>query len=167
MTKVIAFFKRHPIIPVGVIVTCAVLAFLLQIYTIAKLSDQLHKQKEATDLSNKIARQIKQNSDDRALQLKNIQDHFDCVIALLQTPSHESYYISDIQNCDISKTTQTSTTIQPSPVPSTKSTTSLSADKNQPKQKPKAKPEGQDKPTSSVKPTNENFITKLLRSIGL
>lgn len=68
---------------------------------------------------NNTLEKLNHNAEQRSKQIRSLQEHIDCVVALLQHTNRQQLYISDIENCDIKqqKSAQTETA-NPQPVAS-------------------------------------------------
>lgn len=62
---------------------------------VASLTSQL-----ATNTS--VADSIKTNTTQAKAEIDDLKNHIDCIVALFATPNRTDFYISDIQNCNIS-----------------------------------------------------------------
>jgi len=99
------------LIPIVIIIICVIAMLILQAVTIGKQSEQIERQNNAIKQTNKLLSQSTHNAAERTKQIRDLQDHIDCIVLLFQKPSRASLVISDVENCKIKQvTTSTSET---------------------------------------------------------
>lgn len=86
--------RAAPYIAVAVIMLSLFGIFYLNAITLAQFKTQLANQQ-------KITEQIEHSGDERSSQLQTLNNHIDCVVALLSQPNRSTVRVQDIQNCKL------------------------------------------------------------------
>ena len=96
-------FKIASVIFGVVLVGGLSMLLIIGLNTLQGVNNQLTQQKALLDSQNKILSRIKDSSDQRTQQIKDLQQHIDCVVELLRNSNRDSLKITDIQQCKITK----------------------------------------------------------------
>lgn len=86
--------KYAPILAVLVILGCLFATIYLNTLALTQLKTELSNQQ-------KITEQIEHSGDERSSQLQTLNNHIDCVVALLSQPNRSTVRVQDIQNCKL------------------------------------------------------------------
>lgn len=96
MQAVKTFFRRNSAtFGVIVIVISLLLILFLNALTLSQLKQQLENQQHITE-------QIKNNGDQRAEQIAQLNRHLDCIVEFFARPDRQNLTIQDINDCTLS-----------------------------------------------------------------
>lgn len=86
------YYKHAPYIATLIIALCLFGIFYLNAATLSQLKIQLRTQQQ-------IIQEIQESGDTRGAQLKQLNDHLDCVVRLLSEPDSDLLTIEQVQGC--------------------------------------------------------------------
>lgn len=107
MKRLKEYLRRNGLnISLVIIVLSLAAIFLINAITLNQLQRQLDNQQ-------KITHQIRANGNERASQLKRLNDHIDCIVELMSRPNRQNITITDIQGCKLASQPASSTSPAP------------------------------------------------------